>query len=127
MVSADEKQLAIMLHIKGYKCTSIAKQLNRGRKVIALIINKWKKGMFHMPQVRMPRRSKLSAQQTLNMLKYFIKNPFHTYNQCINKLKLPVCETTVNRMLKKKNLEILLHVRSNSFLCKTKSNDCNSH
>lgn len=100
-LTTDEKQLAIMLHTRGYKCRYIAKQLNRDTKTIYLIINKWKKGMFHVSKVQMQRRSKLSAQQILNVLKYFIKNPFHTYNECINKLKLPVHRTTVAKILNK--------------------------
>lgn len=100
-LTSDEKQLAILLHTKGYKISHIAKQLNRYRGTISLVVNKWKKGIFHSRKERKQKRSKLSAQQVLNVLKYFIKNPFDTYNQCIKKLKLPVQSNVIAGILTK--------------------------
>lgn len=100
-LTSDEKQLAVILHTKGYKFSHIAKQLNRHRGTISLVVNKWKKGIFHSRKDRKQRRSKLSAQQVLNVLKYFIQNPFDTYNQCIKNLKLPVHSDVISSILKK--------------------------
>lgn len=102
-LTTDEKQLAIMLHTKGYNFSYIAKELNRYRGTISLVINKWQKGIFHSRKERKQRRSKLSAQQVINVLKYFIQNPFDTYYQCIKKLKLPVqCNAISNILTKNK-------------------------
>ena len=58
-----EKELAIQLHIKGFKISSIVDKLNRSRRTIFDVINKWKKGIFPIPKLRKKRKRKLSAQQ----------------------------------------------------------------
>ncbi|KAG4080632.1 hypothetical protein HA402_013162 [Bradysia odoriphaga] len=88
-----------MLHIRGHKYSFIAKELNRHPDTISTVIKKWKDGIFHKPKARLLRRTKLSAQQTLNVLKYFIQNPFHTYDQCVKKLNLPIHKRTVGNIL----------------------------
>lgn len=95
-----EKERAIQLHIKGRKCSSITEELNRSRRTIFDVISKWKKGIFPTPRPSKTHKRKLSAQQVLNVLKYFINNPFHTYGQCIKTLKLPVHVNTIGNILK---------------------------
>lgn len=48
---------------------------------------------------RKKRRLKLTAQQIYYVLNYFLKNPFHTYDQCIKKLKLDVSKRTIANIL----------------------------
>lgn len=96
----SEKELAVQLHLRGVNYSSIAKQMNRHKETISIVINKWKKGIFHTTKPRKSRKRKLSAQQVLNVLKYFINNPFHTYKQCVQNLKLSVHTKTIGNILK---------------------------
>lgn len=98
-LTLNEKQLAIQLHVRGFNNTSIARRFNCNRMTIGNMIDSWKKGHFFEQRTRSPRRLKLSAQQVYNVLNYFVKNPFSTYGQCVKKLKLPVNEKTIGRVL----------------------------
>lgn len=100
VLTKDEKQLSILLHVRGFSTLFISKQLNRNIKTISQLIKNWKKGIFDTSKLRRRRKRKLSAQQILNVLKYFVNNPFHTYGQCAKKLKLPVSDDTISLILK---------------------------
>lgn len=104
MLTNEEKQLIIKMHQRGFKKTYIAKEMGHHTNTIYNMIKKFEKGVLYTPKktntVR-PKRTKLSAQQTLNVLKYYVQNPFHTYRQCIRKLQLRVHETTIARTLKR--------------------------
>ncbi|KAG4077872.1 hypothetical protein HA402_013806 [Bradysia odoriphaga] len=99
-MTIDQKQLAIVFHLRGYKKSRIAKQIGFPRKIISSMINAWKKEKRR----RQRRRPKLSAQQVLNVHNYFIKNPFGTYHRCIQSLELPVKKGAVRRVLTKRGL-----------------------
>lgn len=98
-LTLHEKQLAIQLHVRGFNNTLIARRFNCNRMTIGNMISSWKKGYFLEQKARAPRRLKLSAQQVYNVHNYFVKNPFSTYDQCVKKLKLPVNNKTIGRVL----------------------------
>ncbi|XP_037051868.1 uncharacterized protein LOC119085553 [Bradysia coprophila] len=99
-MTIDEKELAIVFHLRGYKKSRIAKQIGFPRNIISSMIKAWKKEKRR----RQRRRPKLSAQQVLNVHNYFIKNPFGTYDRCIQRLELPVKKGTVRRVLTKRGV-----------------------
>lgn len=104
-MTLHEKQLAIQFHVRGFQNTFIAKQLDRHKNQIGLLIKGWKNGKFpDIRKKRTVREYKLSAQQVYKVLDYFIKNPFSTYMKCIRKLKLPVHPSTVSNVLKKNGI-----------------------
>lgn len=92
----------IQLHVRGFNYSEIARHLNRHRSTIAKLIKDWKDGKFYAVKRRKKRRYlKLTAQHIHDTLNYFIDNPFHTYKQCIEALKLPVCARTIGNVLNK--------------------------
>lgn len=97
----EESQLVIQWHLKGFTNRFIAKQFNRGVVTIYRIIKNWKCGKFAGSKKRRLRKTKLTAQQTFNVLNYFVQNPFHYHKQCIKNLNLLVCETTIRNVLSK--------------------------
>lgn len=99
-VTIQQKLSAIHLHSRGFSGSFISRQLNISRSTISTLINAWKKGKFVTMKQRQKRRMKLTLQQIYNVLKYFLNNPFHTYSQCIKKLKLTVSENTIANILK---------------------------
>ncbi len=99
-ITIEEKMLAIRLHTKGFNCTFIAKELNLSRNPISKLINSWKRGELDLSKQKRTRKFKLTAQQIFKILNYFIKNPFHTYGQCVKDLKLSVCKRTIANVLK---------------------------
>lgn len=99
MLTTDDKQFVILLHLRGFSYSFIAKELNCSKKTIYRAIKKFRKAELFDVNVRKKREYKLTAQQTYKVLKYFIDNPFHTYDQCIKKLKLPVDATTIGNVL----------------------------
>lgn len=104
-MTLHEKQLGIQLHVRGFQNTFIAKQLDRHKNQIGLLIKGWKNGRFPaIRKKRITRECKLSAQQVYKVLDYFIKNPFSTYMECVRKLKLPVHPSTVTNVLKKNGI-----------------------
>lgn len=104
-MNLGEKQLAIQLHVRGFKNIFIAKHLNRHRNQISFLINEWRNGRFATNRkTRNVLKLKLSAQQVFKVLNYFIKNPFSTYIECIRQLKLPVHRTTIMRVLTKNGI-----------------------
>ncbi len=98
-MTIGEKQLAIQLHIRGFKKCFIAKQLNRSVCTIYNLIEDWKNTKLLSPKKRRQCRLKLTAQQVFKSLRYFLDHPFATYKQCIQFLKLSVDENTVRRAL----------------------------
>lgn len=105
-LSNEEKQLIVKLHERGFKNTSIAEIMRRHVNTIYLMIKKFKKGTLYTSKPShisrgTPSIRKLTAQQTLNVLKYFAKNPFDTYRQCIKRLHLPVTEMAICKTLKR--------------------------
>lgn len=100
-MTIGEKQLAIQLHVRGFKKCFIAEQLKRSVVTIYTIIKNWKEGKFLSPKERRNRRLKLTAQQVFKVLDYFVNHPLHTHKQCIKHLKLPVGETTIGNVLSK--------------------------
>ncbi len=103
-LTGSQKQQAIQLHMRGFKISFIAKQFRCHRVSISRIVNGWKRGQYITPKVRAQRRLKLTAQQVHNVLSYFVKNPFDTYNQCIQKLKLPVKYGAIARLLSRNGI-----------------------
>lgn len=103
-LTANRKELVIQYHIKGFSNAFIAKQLNHSRTTISNLVNNWKKGRLIAPKKRREKKRKLTAQQAYNVLNYFVKNPFNTYDQCIKCLKLPVKIDTVGTVLKKNGI-----------------------
>lgn len=103
-LSIEEKQLAILLHTRGFSSPMIAKKMNRGRTTIYLLLKQWLKGRFICAKNPRNRSTKLSAQQVYKVLNYFIDNSFDTYAQCIQSLKLPVARSTINNVLKKNGI-----------------------
>lgn len=100
-LSYEEKQLILQLHERGFKKKIIAEQMGRHTNTIYQVIKKSDKGTLYAPKPLKTRKCKLTAQQTLNVLKYYVKSPFHTYRQCIRKLHLPVTEMTIAKILKR--------------------------
>lgn len=96
-----EKQMAIQLHVRGFKKNFIANHFGRGVVTIYNVIKDWKNGKFLNVKQRTQRRLKLSAQQVFNTLQYFVNHPFHTHRQCIKSLKLPVSVSTIRKVLSK--------------------------
>lgn len=103
-LTANRKELAIQLHIKGLSNAHIARQMNHSRTTISNLVNDWKKGRFIAPKKRKEHKRKLSAQQVYNVLSYFVRNPFDTIDQCIKSLRLPVKKDTIRRVLKKNGI-----------------------
>lgn len=99
-VTIQQKLSAIRLHTRGLNCSFIARQLRLSRVTISRLVNSWKRGEFVTKKERKKGIYKLTAQQIYNILKYFLKNPFHTYRQCITNLKLSVCQNTIANILK---------------------------
>lgn len=100
-LTMDEKQLALLMHMRGFSTSYISRHMNRGRTTIFLLIKRWKKGSFIRKKEPRLRTTKLTAQQGYRVLDFFIHNPFHTYKQCIQALKLPVGVSTIHNLLKK--------------------------
>lgn len=105
-MSDEEKQLIVKLHKRGFKNKFIAEHVGRHVNTIYGLIKKFEKGILFSTKPIHSRRGtsyirKLTAQQILNVLKYFVKNPFHTYRQCIQKLHLPVTKMTISNVLKR--------------------------
>lgn len=98
-LTVEEKQVIINLHVRKFKGSFIAHQLNRHRSTISKVINEWKKRKYFPQKKKFQRKRKLTAQQIVNVLKYFIDNPFHTYAQCIKKFNLPVHRNTIGNIL----------------------------
>lgn len=103
-LSIVEKQLVIHLHVRGFKNRFIAKQLYRTERTIFSLIKKWKNGSFSSAKERRTRRTKLTAQQTFKVLRYFIDHPFHTYSQCAKFLKLNITRQTVGNVLSRNSV-----------------------
>lgn len=103
-IPLKKKQLTIQLHVRGFKNSFIAKHLNCNRRTVERIVNQWKNGIFPMPPKSRKRQTKLSAQKVFRVLNHFINNPFSTYMECITKLKLSVCCTTIQRLLTKNGI-----------------------
>lgn len=103
-MTIKENQLVVQVHIRGFKNSFIARQLNRTRQTILFLINEWKKGRF--VSIKKPRQipSKLTVQQVFKVRNYFINNPFDTYMQCIKTLKLPVHRNTIGELLSKNGI-----------------------
>lgn len=103
-LTINQKQLAIQLHVRGFSNSLIARQFDCNRMTIGNIIDSWKNGQFGEQRTRVQRRLKLSAQQVYNVLNYFVKRPFDTYEQCIKKLKLPVKKGCIGRLLSRNGI-----------------------
>lgn len=99
-VTIQQKLSAIHLHTRGFNCSFIARQLKLCRVTISKLVNSWKRGKLVTKKERKKGSCKVTAQQIYNILKYFLKNPFHTYRQCITNLKLTVCQSTIANILK---------------------------
>lgn len=94
--------------MKGFKGSFIAKELGRSRWTVSKVINEWRRTKFFIPKKKASRKRKLTAQQILNVLRYFIKHPFHTYDQCVKKLNLPVHRNTIGYILKENKMGSLV-------------------
>lgn len=103
-LSFDDKQLIVQLHLRGFTHRLISNQLNCCMKTISTVITNWKRGRI-VDRKTTERRPKLSAQKRFLVLAYFIKNPFNTYVQCIKDLKLSVCRSTIERVLKRNGIK----------------------
>lgn len=103
-LTIEEKQLAILLHVRGFSKSFIAKKMNRSRSAIFVLLKQWLKGRFICNKKLRKRTTKLSAQQVYRVLDYFINNPFNTHVQCIQALKLPVARSTIHNVLKKNGI-----------------------
>lgn len=104
LTSAQILSVKCNLTVRGFKKSFIARQFRCHRVTISRIVNGWKRGQYITPKVRAQRRLKLTAQQVHNVLNYFVKNPFDTYNQCIQKLKLPVKYGSIARLLSRNGI-----------------------
>lgn len=99
-VSSEIKQMIIHLHARGFKGVFIASQLNISKSVVSQTVNAWKRGEIDtVKRQRKAKKSKLTAQQMYKILMYFVKNPFHTYKECIKCLNLSVTLNTVKKVL----------------------------
>lgn len=79
----------------------IASQLHISKSVVSQTVNAWKRGeIVTVKRQRKPKKTKLTAQQMYKILMYFVKNPFHTYKECIKSLNLSVSLNTVKKVLK---------------------------
>lgn len=103
-LTIEEKQLAILLHTRGFSNPMIAEKMNRSRTTIYLLLKQWLKGQFICTKKPRKRATKLSAQQVYKLLNYFIDYPFNTHAQCIQALKLPVTRSTIGYVLKKNGI-----------------------
>lgn len=100
----EEKQHAIQLHVRGFNKSFIAKNMNRGRTSISILINQWERGIIMSNKHTRKRTMKLTAQQVYKVLDYFINNPFNTHAQCIQELELPVVRSTIHNVLKRNGI-----------------------
>lgn len=103
LITAEEKQFAILLHCKGFSNSFIAREMRRSRKSIVTLVSQWKKGIFIRKKTKI-QRTKLTAQQVFRVLNYFIDHPFNTHAQCIRDLRLPVVRSTIHNILKKNGI-----------------------
>lgn len=104
-LSVDDKQQIIQLHLRSFKITAISERMNCHRSTVSTVINLWRKGKFVASRKIRKCRRRLSAQNVHQILNYFIDNPFHTYMDCIQNLKLSVCRETIGRTLSKNGIK----------------------
>lgn len=98
-LTISDKQRIIQLHVRGFKNSFIATQMKCHKNTVSTVICQWKKGKFVTSKGKRKSRYSLTAQKAYRVLKYFIDNPFNTYKQCIQDLKLVVCCKTVAKVL----------------------------
>lgn len=105
----------IELYSRGFSYSLIADQLMCCKHTIIRAIRKWKAGKHLVPKAvqKQERKSKLTSQQTFNVLKYFIQNPFHSNKECINELKLPVCNQTITNILSRNKFATFVACKKN--------------